>query len=58
MQGRDGWIRIQGYDGFRSVNILFVAAKLPFQVGLGALQPVTLRFRQRLAGAVDIKHQH
>jgi len=32
--------------------------KLPPQLGLGALQSVALRFRQRLAGAVDIKGQH
>jgi hypothetical protein len=32
--------------------------KLPLQLGLGARQPVALGFRQRLAGAVDIKRQH
>src|SRR5216683_6456694 len=32
--------------------------KLPPQLGLGTLQSVALRFRQRLAGAVDIKGQH
>jgi hypothetical protein len=32
--------------------------KLVLQFGLGALQPIALRFRQRLAGAVDVKRQH
>src|SRR5258707_1460189 len=35
-----------------------VAAELVPQLGLGALQAVALRFRQRLAGAVDIERQH
>src|SRR3984893_10256117 len=35
-----------------------VLSKLVLQLGLGALQPVALGFRQRLAGAVDIKRQH
>src|ERR1700716_601363 len=32
--------------------------KLMFQLDLRAFQPRTLRLRQRLAGAVDIKGQH
>ena len=43
---------------FRGYDDLFAAMKLPPQFGLGALQSVALRFRQRLAGAVDIKGQH
>src|SRR6266404_3326848 len=35
-----------------------VAAELVPQLGLGALQAVALRFRQGLAGAVDIERQH
>ena len=37
---------------------LLVAMKLVLQLGLGALQAVALRFRQALAGTVDIKRQH
>src|SRR3979490_1215516 len=35
-----------------------VFSELVIPLGLGGLQPVALRFRQRLAGAVDIKRQH
>jgi len=53
MRVGDYWIpAFAGYDD------LFVAMKLPPQLGLGALQSVALHFRQRLAGAVDIKGQH
>ena len=37
---------------------LVVPAKLPLQLALGTLQPLALRLRQGLAGAVDIKRQH
>src|ERR1700755_1237209 len=33
-------------------------SKLPLQLDLGALQPLALSLRQRLAGTVDIECQH